>query len=635
MQPPVAKRRFASSGNRTAIGLAVALKVAAGLALVAVCLEYGFDAPPLPTDLLLGVQLLAVGLYIASLAHRLIFACDRLTCLREHALDVGLVAGGALAVLALFEFSRFPVVRATAISVVVVQVLLGLRFGVGVVRLNLEMSQRGLHPARLVVLGFLGLIVTGGLLLSLPRAMTPEHRHEEGQYEAKRILNCFFTSASAACVTGLVVYDTGSDFTPFGQAVILGLIQVGGLGIMIFGSIFGVLVGRQLSLRQSLALQDALSHQTVGQLRQMIRFIVLITLLCEAVGAAMLYPMWGEGVTSVAQRVFHSAFHSVSAFCNAGFALRSDSLIHHRGAWQVYGCVMPLIVLGGLGFPVLLDLYRWARSGILAAAPRRRELDPTMPPVQAPGRAPYRFSLHTKIVLSSSVVLIVLPAMLLLLFESAPEWRSRDQLEASRVRAEAEGRPSSMADLPPLERAGAALFQAVTTRTAGFNTVNMDVDSISPASRFLLCLLMFIGGSPASTAGGVKTAALAILILGVVSTLRGRDSVEAFKRTIPLIVIRRAAAVVVVMLAVVGACTLALCYTEAVPLPRVLFEAVSACGTVGLSTGLTDELSIAGRIVVILAMFVGRIGPLTVLIALAGGKTSARYDYPEEQPIIG
>ncbi|MCH7812981.1 MAG: hypothetical protein IID40_03065, partial [Planctomycetes bacterium] len=552
-------------------------------------------------------------------------------------------------ILVLFRFTEFPVLRAATISVVLVQVLLAVRFGVGLVRFNLELSHRGLRPATLVVVSFVGLIVIGGLLLSLPMAMTPEHRYEQGPYEAKRILNCFFTSASAACVTGLAVFDTGSDFTRFGQAVILGLIQLGGLGIMIFGSLFGMLIGRNLSLRQSLALQDALSHQTIGQVGRMIRFIVVVTLVSELLGAVALYSMWGEAATSTGDRAFFSVFHSVSAFCNAGFALQEDSLVSYGGAWQVYVAIMPLIVLGGIGFPVLDDLYRWAggrlRAWITKASRRLQparflegqdtQLRGGSNPRLAVTLRPHRFTLHSRIVLWVTPLLIVGPALFFFLFESVPEWRSRSQLETARIRQQAEDAGGAMIDLPLPGRAAAALFQSVTARTAGFNTVPLDVDSMSPASHFLLCLLMFVGGSPASTAGGVKTVGLAVLMFGIYSTLRGRPRVECFGRTIPQAVVRRAAVVIVGMFSAVSLVTLALCYTESASLQRILFESVSACGTVGLSTGFTDELTIPGRLIIIAAMFIGRVGPLTVLVGLAGRTGSARYEYPEEQPIIG
>jgi trk system potassium uptake protein TrkH len=296
---------------------------------------------------------------------------------------------------------------------------------------------------------------------------------------------------------------------------------------------------------------------------------------------------------------------------------------------------MPLIVVGGLGFPVTHDLYHWLRWRLGQATGGVDNPAPALLVGGSKRGRRYRFSLHSRIVLWSTAGLIVVPALALLLFESVPEWRTRGQIETATFRAEAEGHVATMIDLPPPGRAAAALFQSVTARTAGFNTVHTDVDSMSPASHVLTCLLMFIGGSPASTAGGAKTVGIALLVLGVYSTLRGRSRVECGGRTIPDVVMRRAAAVTVLMFALAAGVTLALCYTESAPVQRILFESVSACGTVGLSTGLTDELTVPGRLVIILAMFVGRLGPLTVLIALAGRPSSADYEYPEEQPIIG
>ncbi|MFQ5489999.1 MAG: TrkH family potassium uptake protein [Phycisphaerae bacterium] len=603
------------------------------LAAVSIGLEYGFDRPPLDVWLLHLGQFAAVGLALLQPALRLAVAPDRLALLRANVRVLALFVTVCGIVLLAFEFGHLPVLRTVTLSVVLVKALLVTQVAVGAVRLNLELAHSNVNPGRTMVLSFAGLIILGGLLLSLPKAMAPEHRHEEGFYEAKRVLNGFFTATSAACVTGLVVYDTSTDFSPFGQAVILGLIQVGGLGIMMFGTMFGMLVGRQLSLRQSLALQDSMSHQTLGEVRRMMGFILLVTLSIEAVGAVLLYPLSAGQADSTAGRVFFSVFHAISAFCNAGFALHGDSLVRHSKALSVYGVIMPLIVLGGLGFPVLHDLLRRLRRPIRGRG-RAINLASLDVPDAAAGR--HRgLSLHSKLVLVSSGLLILAPAALLFLFETGPEWRSRGQIQTAHLRAQAEGRVSVMADQPVGQRAAAALFQSVTARTAGFNTVHLDVDSISPASHFLLCLLMFIGGSPASTAGGVKTVAVAVLVLGVYSTLRRRQHVECAGRTIPLTVVRRASAVIVVMFAVVSLTTLGLCYTESASLQRLLFEAVSACGTVGLTTGLTQELTVPGRFIIIAAMFAGRLGPLTVLIALAGRDASARYEYPPESPIIG
>jgi trk system potassium uptake protein TrkH len=380
-------------------------------------------------------------------------------------------------------------------------------------------------------------------------------------------------------------------------------------------------------LRQSLVLQDALSHQTVGQLRQVVVFIVIITFTFEITGAVAIYTMFAPRHATVLEGAFHALFHAISAFCNAGFALQSDSLAAFGQSWALYCGIVPLIVVGGLGFPVLLDMWQY----VGAARLRRR------------GGTAVRFSgtarcsraslprsqlnLHTKLVLSTTASLIIVPTIMLMFFE-LPTGQEP-------VAHPSAGEAPRMSDLSTMGRAGAAFFQAVTVRTAGFNTVAMDAEALSPGSVFLLMLLMFVGGSPGSTAGGVKTVAVAVLALAVITSLRRRRNVEAFGRTIPEDAVRLAAAVVTVMFGVVSAVTLALAVTESAPLQTVLFESVSACGTVGLSAGLTGELTTEGRIIIMFAMFAGRLGPLTVMIALAGGTAPVRYDYPPEQVTIG
>jgi trk system potassium uptake protein TrkH len=415
---------------------------------------------------------------------------------------------------------------------------------------------------------------------------------------------------------------------------------------MMFGSFFGLLIGRQFSLHQSLMLQDTLSHRTIGQVRQMVRFIVVATFVLEALGAALLYPMWPESVGGPWMRVYYSAFHAISAFCNAGFALHADSLIPYRHCWGVYVGIMPLIVVGGLGFPVLADLSAYARSRV-----RRRPLSRLRRPddttfllgwsdapvasgatVVMPRK--HRLSLHTKAALTTSAILVAGGALLLLVSESAQR-RSPEQKRQLTARAETGAVPPAMMDLPLAERALAALFQSVTARTAGFNTIALDVDSFSSAGHFVLCILMFVGGSPGSTAGGIKTITAFVIIMAVVSTLRGRDNVEAFRRAIPVVVLRRASVVLICMLALVCASTLLLSLTERVPLLEVLFESVSASGTVGLSTGLTARLTVLGKVIIMLTMFSGRLGPLTLLLAVTGGEAPARFDYPRESVVIG
>ena len=595
-------------------------------ALVSLCLEYGFEEPPLPIWLLLSVQVLSVAAYLAMVGVRFATAASLKTAVRRQAWDVILIVGAAVVLLGEAEYSGQRILKLGTIYVGTIQVLIVMRLLGGAVRWNLEMSQRRLHPARLLASSFLTVIIVGGCLLSLPKAMAPPHRAEQGHYATDRILNCFFTATSATCVTGLVVYDTGTDFTRFGQIVILVLIQLGGLGIMFFGSLFGVLVGKQLSLQQSLVLQDALSHRTVGQMGAIVRFIFATTFICETIGALLLYPMFAEHTQSVGDSIFFSIFHAISAFCNAGFALHDDSLIRYADHWAIYVSVMPLIVIGGLGFPVLHDL--WGRVVTLLRPARVNYPEGSiLMPQTRPVRRGRPLRLHSRLVLTTTLGLIVVGALLMFFVESV-EWRSQVQREEGAALV-------SMIDMSPGRRMLAALFQSVTARTAGFNTTSIDLNAMSPAGHFTLMLLMFIGGSPASTAGGVKTAAFAVLIVGLRGALRGRDNFEAFGRTIPVEVLRRASVVVVIMAMLVSVVTLALSVTEAQPLREVMFEAVSACGTVGLSTGLTDQLTRAGRIIIMLAMFAGRLGPLTVLIALAGSRPAARFEYPPENVTIG
>jgi len=542
-------------------------------ALASLALEFGFDHPPLPVPFLVAVQIVAVAVYVASRGWGVIRSGNRWAAVRSNWLDAVLLFAALMFLFVRLELSHNPLLKLSTVYVGTMQVILLARLGIEGVRLNLAMSQTRLHPARLLALTFLVLIALGTLALALPRSTSTDLHGRQDFSVPSHVLNCAFTAVSATCVTGLVVYDTGSDFTRFGQTVILVLIQAGGLGIMIFGSTLGLLVGQRLSLRQSLVLQDTISHRTLGRLRSMVVFILITTFVAEAVGAAMLYPMW-QGIESRSERVFYSVFHAVSAFCNAGFALPSDSLVSYGRSWALYGCIAPLIVLGGLGFPVLQDLGNGLRATVhrwfarVSTRPwRRAPLGDELISLQSGGglHTRHRFTLHTKIVLITSGVLLAVPTLAFVLFESLGNaGESLPGRQAGTTLAVASGFGVWLD----------AFFYAVTCRTAGFNSVAMDADSLSPASHLLGAVLMFIGGSPGSTAGGIKTVGLAVLLLDIWATLRGRQRVEVFHRTIPTAVIMA-------------------------------------------------------------VMFAGRLGPLTVLIALAGRTDSARYQYPEEPVGIG
>jgi len=450
--------------------------------------------------------------------------------------------------------------------------------------------QRARRRARLPVeikllLAFAGLILVGSILLALPVA-------HAGQRVG--VLDALFTATSAVCVTGLIVVDTGTAYSAFGQWVILFLFQLGGLGIMTFAALATQLMGSRLSFQSQAVLNDLLYQRDAARrIRGDIRRVVLLTLALEAIGAALLF---NEGLDADnAQSRFSAVFHAVSAFCNAGFSLHADSLTGHRTKPVVVFTVAALIFVGGLGHTVLIEAWRRAIARI-----RRRPPDTV------------RWSLNARVATRSSVVLIFLGMALLILF----------------------GLPDT--DAPWYQRAMNAFFQSVTTRTAGFNTV--DIGAVAAPALLVMIGLMFIGGSPGSCAGGVKTTSVVVWFAQLRAELTGqRDAVLAGRRINADMVGR--AAVIIGLGAIwnaVGFVVLA-----ATELPRagvgledILFEQVSAFATVGLSTGLTDTLSAPGKIWIILTMYVGRLGPLTAALAVVP-KEPGDYRYPEERIMIG
>lgn len=466
--------------------------------------------------------------------------------------------------------------------------------GVGLLRLFRRISALGWSAPTVLVLSFLTLIVLGTLLLMLPRA-TPG-------VERAPFLTALFTATSATCVTGLIVVDTGTYWSVWGQAVTLVLFQLGGLGIMTFGAFFALMMGQGLLVRESALLGQLMEYRVLGNVRRLVASILVFALASEAVGAVLLSGLWAD--LPLGKRIFYSLYHAVSAFCNAGFTLMSDSFVEHDVRWQVWGILSLLIVVGGIGFTVLDNLLVVAGYR-LTASPRRSLFG-------AANLAP-RLNVNSRLALIVMLVLLAAGVAGLLVLETPRQWASRTWNE----------------------RLALAWFQSVTSRTAGFNTV--PIGELSEASQFLLINLMFIGASPGSTAGGVKTVAVATAALALVSLLRGRDTVEAYHRTIPAAFVRRALLIVALGVAVVAASTTLLVAIEDRPGRFLdhLFEATSAFGTVGLSTGITPGLTAAGKCIVLVTMFVGRVGPLTLMMALAYQEKSQRYRYPEEHVVLG
>lgn len=440
-------------------------------------------------------------------------------------------------------------------------------------------------PEGLLIGGFAGLIAAGTFLLSLPWS----HHGGVGPLDA------FFTATSAVCVTGLVVVDTGTEYTVFGQIIILLLIQAGGIGVMSFAGLAFQLFGRRMSLRAQAALSSSmLQREVASEFRGIFTRILRFVLIAEAVGAALLF-IGMLPVKGVMHAAYSAVFHSVSAFCNAGFSLYPDSLTGLRTSPVVMTTVMALIVLGGIGHPVVVDLWR----KLLALRTRKSV-------------GPQRLTLSSRVALWTSGALVAGGLGLLLVLGLTP------------------------AEQPLTTRLSCALFQSVTARTAGFNT--MDIGKLPLASLMLLVLLMFVGGSPGSCAGGIKTTTFALWLAKLWSRLRGEKGARLFDRHIPGEIIRRASIImsIAVLWNLVGLVLLLATErsTAGAGMHDVLFEQVSAFGTVGLSTGLTPRLSVAGKLWIITTMFVGRLGPLTLAV-WAFTRRAPGVRYPEGRIMIG
>ncbi len=486
-------------------------------------------------------------------------------------------------------------------------------------RLYVILTDHLAWPGMLFMTSFLILVLAGTLMLRLPRA-TPIDQPISW-------LDALFTSTSAVCVTGLIVRDTATEFTAFGQVIILILIQLGGLGIILFGSLFAVMFGGSVSLRQAATIGEVVesSEFGLGTVDRLVRFIVIAALCTEAVGAGLVYmfmqPTLPEGAAE-GQEIFYSVFLSVSAFCNAGFAPYTQSLVDYPSRFTVHLLLPTLIVIGGLGFPVLFNLWQ-----VLIANIRLRFTKSPFSQVHATQLI--RLNLHTKVVLSTSIILYLIGVVGIFIGQLSTNW-----LHPAVAAATA---PDGDVNTTMAHCLAVAHFMSVSARTAGFNATEMS--EMTSASQYILILLMWVGGSPGSTAGGVKTIVVAILALSAWSTIRGRSETEVFGRAIPFDLVRRAAVAAVISLTVIASATFGLTLTEQSALGQDLFEAVSASSTVGLSMGMTGDLSMAGKWVVIFAMFIGRVGPLAVIGAMVFGaftsSRQARYQYPQESIIIG
>ncbi len=445
-----------------------------------------------------------------------------------------------------------------------------------------------MRPGYLLIFSYCSVALIGTILLALPAASTSE---------PLSIIDSMFTATSAICVTGLIVVDTGTQFTVFGKWVIMALIQLGGLGVMTFSVFLFLFLGRGMGTRQRWIITEGFTPAPIREIGSLIRSIFIFTAVAEIMGAGLLYLFW-RGRMGAGDAVFTSLFHSISAFCNAGFSFFANSFIRYRGSALLNVTIASLIVIGGIGFPVIYEfivrIRYWKRHK----------------------RVP--LSLHTRMVLWTTLILIVSGTVLILTLEN----------------------DCQIAGMSVKEKVFASLFQSITARTAGFNTLHIPV--LGSATLFILVMLMFVGASPGSCGGGIKTTSLSVMAAIVKNRIQGRKSISIFHRTLPDETVSRALSIFILAVLTVTAGLIALLVTEIGSLSAghgmflaYLFESVSAFATVGLSMGVTSTLTAAGKVVIIVLMLLGRVGLLTVAYVVTRRARGMEFRYAEEKVMIG
>ncbi|MCF6461629.1 TrkH family potassium uptake protein [Clostridium sp. Cult3] len=441
-----------------------------------------------------------------------------------------------------------------------------------------HLNRLELNPPRFLVAGFGALIILGAILLNLPIATNDD--------ASIGFINALFTSASAVCVTGLTVVNTAEYWSLFGKIIILILIQIGGLGFMTSATIMALLIGKKISLKERLIIKEQLNQDALSGMVRLTKYVILSTFMIESIGAIFLstrfIPRFG-----LAKGIWFSIFHAISAFCNAGFDIIGNSMVSFVGDFTINITICLLIIIGGLGFSVLIDISN--------------------------KKSFKRLSLHSKLVLSISFMLILIGMLIIFVVER--------------------NNPDTLAELSNGEKVLASFFQGVIPRTAGFNSI--DISKIYDTTAFIMIILMFIGGSPGSTAGGIKTTTFGATLLTTLAVIRGNKDVVAFNRRLNQDIINRSLAIVSIGLILILTVSIVLTITEEFSFLDVLFETTSAFGTVGLTRGITPNLSDVGKLVITLTMYAGRVGPLTMAFAFAQRQKQSLYRHSEENIIVG
>lgn len=458
---------------------------------------------------------------------------------------------------------------------------------------HVEIRRQHLNPAQLFIISFASIICAGALLLMLPNFTT----------EGIGFIDALFTSTSAVCVTGLSTVDVGKVFTPLGQSMLIILMEAGGIGIMTFTSYFGYFFKGGASYQNRLMIQDMTKTERISDVFNTLRKIIVITFLIEIAGAALIYASIDPAVIpGIGQRVFFSVFHAVSAFCNAGFSTLSGNLYEpaFRFNYPMHLTIAGLIIIGGIGFPIIFNALSYLKYFLLNRVFKLNAM-----------QSPWVLGINARIVLLTSAILLIAGTVLIYFLEYN----------------------NSLADHKGAGKLISAFFSATTPRTAGFNSIDMSALHIS--SILVISILMWIGASPGSTGGGIKTSTFAISFLNFLSLARGKDRIEVFKREISPFSTRRAFAAISLSLIIIGVSIFFMAiFDHDKDLMKIAFESISAFGTVGLSLGITSSLSVGGKIVIILTMFIGRVSMLTILVAFMRRIINLKYKYPAEDILI-
>ncbi|MBN1898638.1 MAG: TrkH family potassium uptake protein [Spirochaetes bacterium] len=457
-------------------------------------------------------------------------------------------------------------------------------------KLNYFLKSISSHPAQTILFSFMIVILAGTILLIMPFSTADGSR--------LGILNALFTSTSAVCVTGLIVVDTATRFSLYGQIIIMSLIQTGGLGIMILSYFSGLIIGTKFSIEDKILMSYMLNEQDMKNISRAILNIILATFLIEIIGALVLFTVFKGWFGLSWKSVLFSAFHSISAFCNAGFALFTDSFEQFKSNITLNMTITLLIIMGGLSFIVINNLFRYVKNVVKRKIFEKRE-------------SIVKISLNTRLVLIITAILIIIGTLILYAFEHKANLIRYDLVTQYLV----------------------AFFQSVTLRTAGFNTI--DFSHLQIYSYLVMIVFMFIGAASGSTAGGIKVNTLSVIFSYIKSLIKGEEDIVIFKQSIAKDLVNKAFLIIILFISSIFLGTLILTITENFQLIQILFETVSAIGTVGLSTGITGQLSVIGKITIIMLMFIGRLGPLTIVAAISKRGKKFQIKFPEGNINIG